>query len=128
MDALKDVDKAIELNPNYPTAYVRRALIYEEFKMFDDAKADLSKAKELDPNNSKIEGYITSFLMQYTLGQLLQNSSLLFLNLFLSDLFFLTSSTVIILFLLYNFIEFARLRIILSLSDKSFFFFFGKLK
>ena len=58
MDALKDVDKAIELNPNYPTAYVRRALIYEEFKMFDDAKADLSKAKELDPSNSKIDGYM----------------------------------------------------------------------
>ena len=58
MEALKDVDKAIEYNPNYPTAYIRRALIYEEFKMFDDAKADLSKAKELDPNNSKIDGYM----------------------------------------------------------------------
>ena len=58
MEALKDVDKAIELNPNYSTAYIRRALIYEEFKMFDDAKADLSKAKELDPSNSKIDGYM----------------------------------------------------------------------
>ena len=58
MDALKDVDKAIEYNPNYSTAYIRRALIYEEFKMFDDAKADLSKAKELDPNNTKIDGYM----------------------------------------------------------------------
>ena len=26
--------------------------------MFDDAKSDLSKAKELNPNNSKIEGYL----------------------------------------------------------------------
>ena len=58
MEALKDVDKAIEYNPNYSTAYIRRALIYEEFKMFDDAKSDLSKAKELDPNNSKIDGYV----------------------------------------------------------------------
>ena len=58
MDALKDVDKAIEYNPNYPTAYIRRALIYEEFKMFDDAKSDLAKAKELDPSNTKIEGYM----------------------------------------------------------------------
>ena len=57
MEALKDVDKAIEYNPNYSTAYIRRALIYEEFKMFDDAKADLSKAKELDPSNTKIDGY-----------------------------------------------------------------------
>ena len=58
MEALKDADEAIKNNPNYATAYIRRALIYEEFKMFDDAKSDLSKAKELDPNNAKIEGYI----------------------------------------------------------------------
>ncbi len=58
MEALKDVDQAIHYNPNYSTAYIRRALIYEEFKMFDDAKSDLSKAKELDPNNQKIDGYI----------------------------------------------------------------------
>ena len=58
MEALKDVDEAIKNNPNYATAYIRRALLYEEFKMFDDAKSDLSKAKELDPNNAKIEGYI----------------------------------------------------------------------
>jgi DnaJ family protein C protein 7 len=58
MEALKDVDQAIQYNPNYATAYIRRALIYEEFKMFDDAKSDLSKAKELDPSNTKIEGYL----------------------------------------------------------------------
>ena len=58
MEAMKDADEAIHHNPNYSTAYIRRALIYEEFKMFDDAKADLSKAKELDPSNPKIEGYI----------------------------------------------------------------------
>ena len=58
MEALKDVDQAIQYNPNYSTAYIRRALIYEELKMFDDAKSDLSKAKELDPRNSKIDGYM----------------------------------------------------------------------
>ena len=58
LEAMKDADDAIQKNPNYSTAYIRRALIYEEFKMFDDAKADLSKAKELDPSNPKIEGYI----------------------------------------------------------------------
>ena len=58
MEALKDVDEAIKNNPNYSTAYIRRALIYEELKMFDDAKSDLSKAKELDPSNAKIEGYL----------------------------------------------------------------------
>jgi len=58
MEALKDVDEAIQNNPNYSTAYIRRALIYEELNMFDDAKSDLSKAKELDPSNSKIEGYL----------------------------------------------------------------------
>ena len=58
MEALKDADDAIKNNPNYSTAYIRRALIYEEFNMYDDAKSDLSKAKELDPKNAKIEGYI----------------------------------------------------------------------
>ena len=58
MEALKDVDQAIQYNPNYATAYIRRALIYEELKMFDDAKSDLSKAKELDPRNTKIDGYM----------------------------------------------------------------------
>ena len=58
MEALKDVDQAIQYNPNYSTAYIRRALIYEELKMFDDAKSDLSKAKELDPSNTKIDGYM----------------------------------------------------------------------
>lgn len=58
MEALKDADQAITFNPNYSTAYIRRALIYEEFNMFDDAKSDLSKAKELDPSNQKIEGYL----------------------------------------------------------------------
>ena len=58
MEAMKDADDAIQYNPFYATAYIRRALIYEEFKMYDDAKADLSKAKELDPSNAKIEGYI----------------------------------------------------------------------
>ena len=58
MEALKDVDQAIQYNPNYSTAYIRRALIYEELQMFDDAKSDLSKAKELDPRNTKIEGYM----------------------------------------------------------------------
>jgi DnaJ family protein C protein 7 len=58
MEALKEVDEAIKNNPNYATAYIRRALIYEEFKMFDDAKSDLAKAKELDPSNTKIEGYM----------------------------------------------------------------------
>ena len=59
LEAMKDADEAIQQNPFYSTAYIRRALIYEEYKMFDDAKADLSKAKELDPSNPKIEGYIT---------------------------------------------------------------------
>ena len=45
MEAMKDADDAIQNNPNYSTAYIRRALIYEEFKMFDDAKADLSRQK-----------------------------------------------------------------------------------
>ena len=58
LEALTDVNIAIKLNPNYATAYIRRALIYEELGIFDDAKNDLAKAKELDPKNGNIDGYI----------------------------------------------------------------------
>lgn len=57
-EALKDTNEAISCNPNYATAYLRRGLIYQELKMWDDAKNDLSTAKRLDPNIKGIEGYL----------------------------------------------------------------------
>ena len=58
LEALKDVNEALKLNPLYTTAYVRRGHIYNEYKMYDDAVNDFQKAKELDPSYKDIEGLI----------------------------------------------------------------------
>jgi DnaJ family protein C protein 7 len=58
LEALKDVNQALKLNPLYTTAYVRRGHIYNEYKMYDDAVNDFQKAKELDPSYKDIEGLI----------------------------------------------------------------------
>ena len=55
MEALKDSNESLKLNPNYVTGYIRRGRIYNEYKMYDDAKNDFQKAKELDPNNKDAE-------------------------------------------------------------------------
>jgi len=55
MEALKDSNESLKLNPNYVTGYIRRGRIYNEYKMYDDAKNDFQKAKELDPNNLDAE-------------------------------------------------------------------------
>lgn len=52
-DALSDVNKAIELNPNDLTAYIHRATYNTDMKKYDFAMADYSKIIELNPNNAK---------------------------------------------------------------------------
>lgn len=51
MEALKDANKSVKLNPNYVTGYIRRGHVYMAMNMFDDAKDDFSKVKQLQPNN-----------------------------------------------------------------------------
>lgn len=51
MEGLKDANKAIALNPNYNKAYFRRGNIYMAFKMYEEAKWDFHKVKEMDPTN-----------------------------------------------------------------------------
>ena len=58
LEALKDVNQALRLNPLYTTGYVRRGHIYKEYKMYDDAVNDFQKAKELDPTYKDIDGLI----------------------------------------------------------------------
>jgi tetratricopeptide (TPR) repeat protein len=48
--AVKDLDKAIELNPNFKQAYHTRAICFGELKKYDKALLDFNKAIELDPN------------------------------------------------------------------------------
>jgi DnaJ family protein C protein 7 len=57
-EALHDSNQSIKLNPFYARGYVKRGNVYMELKMYDDAKADFQKAKELDPNVSGVEGYL----------------------------------------------------------------------
>jgi Flp pilus assembly protein TadD len=47
-EALKEFDKAIELNPGYSPAYFNRGTIKADLGDFEGAHADFSKAKELD--------------------------------------------------------------------------------
>lgn len=54
MEALKDVNKSISLNENYTKAYLRRGNIYMALKMYEEAKYDFQKVKDLEPNNSDV--------------------------------------------------------------------------
>jgi len=57
-EALRDSNQSIKLNPYYARGYVKRGNVYMELKMFDDAKADFQKAKELDSTVSGVEGFL----------------------------------------------------------------------
>ena len=47
-----------KLNPFYARGYIKRGNVYMELKMFDDARADFQKAKDLDPNVAGVDGYL----------------------------------------------------------------------
>jgi hypothetical protein len=51
MEALKDANSAINLNDKYAKAYLRRGSIYMGLEMYDEAKWDIQKIKDLDPSN-----------------------------------------------------------------------------
>jgi len=51
--AIADCTKAVDLNPKYLRAYLRRAQLYEETSKLDDALADFKKILELDPSHSE---------------------------------------------------------------------------
>ncbi|MCQ2816491.1 MAG: DnaJ domain-containing protein [archaeon] len=58
MEALKDVNLALKLNPNYVSGYLRRGNVYMAMKMYDDAKDDFTKVKTLQPNNTEVDNLI----------------------------------------------------------------------
>ena len=57
-EALKDTNSSIKLNPNYIGGYLKRGKVYEELKMYDDARNDYSTAKKLDPSNQDAINYL----------------------------------------------------------------------
>ncbi|CAA7033158.1 unnamed protein product [Microthlaspi erraticum] len=52
-EAIKECTKAIELNPSYTKALVRRAEAHEKLEHFEEALDDLKKILELDPSNDQ---------------------------------------------------------------------------
>ena len=66
-EAIKDFNKAIELNPNYSKAYYNRgntkkdlANAYNNIDYLEEAIKDYNKAIELNPNNS--EAYFNRYI------------------------------------------------------------------
>ncbi|XP_050367679.1 uncharacterized protein LOC126786022 [Argentina anserina] len=52
-DAIKECTKAVELNPSYIKALIRRAEAHEKLEHFEEAIADMKKILELDPSNDQ---------------------------------------------------------------------------
>ncbi|XP_041658176.1 tetratricopeptide repeat protein 1 [Cheilinus undulatus] len=50
--AISDCSRAIELNPDYVRALLRRAELYEQTEKLDEALEDYKKVLELDPNQT----------------------------------------------------------------------------
>ena len=50
-EALDDLNKAIEFNPDYATAYYMRGDLHMRLKNKQQAKQDFKKAAELEPDN-----------------------------------------------------------------------------
>lgn len=50
-DAIKECTKALELNPTYMKALIRKAEAHEKLENFEEAIADLKKILELDSSN-----------------------------------------------------------------------------
>ena len=51
--ALFNLNRAIELNPNYAEVYILRGIVYADQKKWDLAVADYTQAIKLDPNYAK---------------------------------------------------------------------------
>ena len=49
-EAIRDCSKAIDLNPEYMRALMRRAELYERTEKLDEALTDYQKILELDPS------------------------------------------------------------------------------
>ncbi|CAH8355680.1 unnamed protein product [Eruca vesicaria subsp. sativa] len=52
-ETIKECTKALELNPTYTKALVRRAEAHEKLEHFEEAVGDLKKILELDPSNDQ---------------------------------------------------------------------------
>jgi tetratricopeptide (TPR) repeat protein len=51
LEALKDFDIVVQLQPRNAKAYFRRAFCYKSLDRFDEAAGDFETARKLDPEN-----------------------------------------------------------------------------
>ena len=51
INALPDFNRALELNPEYVSAYIRRGMTYRNMEQYDQAIQDYNKAIKLNPKN-----------------------------------------------------------------------------
>ena len=65
--AISDLDKAIELDPNYAPAYYNRGVAKAELKQYSEAIADYDKAIELDPRSAS--AYYNRGVTKYNLKE-----------------------------------------------------------
>lgn len=66
--ALEDLNRAIELNPNFAKAYMNRGSLYGLLERWDDALLDFNRAIELDPKlvpSYVYRGYIFGFRTEF---------------------------------------------------------------
>ncbi|MEI0559819.1 tetratricopeptide repeat protein [Brachyspira intermedia] len=68
-EAIKDYDKAIELNPNYSTAYNNRGNTKNNLGLYKESIEDFNKAIELNPN------YVQTYFNIVLTKQLLLNNT-----------------------------------------------------
>ncbi|KAL9442531.1 hypothetical protein AB3S75_020947 [Citrus x aurantiifolia] len=52
-ESIKECTKALELNPTYMKALIRRAEAHEKLEHFEEAIADMKKILEFDPSNNQ---------------------------------------------------------------------------
>lgn len=62
VNALKDLNRAIELWPQYADALAWRGTVYEEMEMYDEALADLNLAGRLKPYGSLAQKHLGNVL------------------------------------------------------------------
>ncbi|XP_060972088.1 uncharacterized protein LOC133038070 [Cannabis sativa] len=53
-ETIKECTKALELNPSYIKALLRRGEAHEKLEHFEEAMADMKKILELDPTNDQV--------------------------------------------------------------------------
>ena len=66
-EAIKDYDKAIELNPNNGAFYNNRGVSKENLGEYNEALKDYKKALELDPNYDTVRENIKDIQDKYGL-------------------------------------------------------------